>query len=222
MKRAVLLKGRSGEFDGLKKVLAERGFAVYDTYSTAAAIFVTQEKKIDCIVLDLDAVEENSLEICNKIVEKTEAYKICLSSSEDLDSILSAYEQGADLVLRKPCDSRDLLARICSMLDRKYRCNAFNKIQIEAQSRSVSKGKKSVRLSVSENKILQYLLQRPNQDCSVSDLLKNACGKFSLVQTESAVQRRVKFIKEKLASIGADDLLYISQLGDNCRAVLSH
>ena len=216
----LLIQDTAGLSAGLKGMLSQLGIAVQILQNAESALRCLEHSEFDCIVFDLDEMKDEAAEFCKKLAAKSESFKICLSASEDTEFFLIAYESGADIVLRKPCDNREVFARIRSMLNRKYRWHAFSRISVKSESRSVSKGKKSVRLSVSECKILEYLLQRPDRYCSAAELLEHACGESDLLPSEIAVQRRVKFMKEKLASIGAEDLICTNQY-DNYRAVMS-
>ena len=88
-------------------------------FSNASAILENLKKEGHAvIVMDWNMPEMNGLELCRQVREledKTElksCYIILLTGNLGVENTVEGLEKGADDFINKPCDSRDLMARI--------------------------------------------------------------------------------------------------------------
>ncbi len=103
----------------LERYLAENGF---QTDSAAHAIEMQkliQRESYQLYILDINLPHETGLQICQRLRASGDVTPIIMLTArgEEIDRIIGL-ELGADDYLAKPCNPRELLARVCSVLRR--------------------------------------------------------------------------------------------------------
>ncbi len=106
--------------DLLRRFLSQEGFDVLLAEDGRALDRILQRETIDLLVLDLMLPGEDGLSICKRLRNTgTKTPVIMLTAKgEDVDRI-NGLEIGADDYLGKPCNPRELLARIHAVLRRR-------------------------------------------------------------------------------------------------------
>ena len=97
----------------------------YDPYIALA----TNISQFDLLILDLTLPGMDGLEVCQKIVQKSDIPIIISSARSDISDKIMGLQIGADDYLPKPYDPKEMYARIISLL-RRY--NKINKEEKEA------------------------------------------------------------------------------------------
>ncbi|WP_439533041.1 response regulator [Polymorphobacter sp.] len=163
----------------------------------------------DLIVLDLMMPGEDGLSIVRRIKGNNRPAIIMLSAiGEDMDRIVGL-EQGADDYLPKPCNPRELLARIRAVLRRRERQAGgpavrlrFGDWTLDLVARTISRvGRAEVSLTDVEFRTLTALLDRPNIILSRDNLLDAARGE-NVEIFDRAIDVTVSRLRRKL---GEDD-----------------
>jgi two-component system OmpR family response regulator len=139
----------------------------------------------DLIVLDLMMPGEDGLSIMRRLEGPNRPAIIMLSAmGEDLDRI-AGLDHGADDYLAKPCNPRELLARIRAVLRRSDRRGEiaptlrlrFGAWTLDMVGRSLARsGHAEVALTDAEFRVLAAMLDRPNIVLSRDALLDRARG----------------------------------------------
>ena len=93
---------------GIDSIIAETG----------AAMWSSLEKKPDVIVLDLSLPDADGMELLRQLRQKSEIPVIIHSNRSDEIERIIGIEIGADDYLPKPCNMRELLARVRALLRR--------------------------------------------------------------------------------------------------------
>jgi two-component system phosphate regulon response regulator OmpR len=102
----------------LEEFLTLRGFAVSTAEGGEAMRKVLAERPADLVLLDLNMPGEDGLTIARYLRQETKAAIIMLTSAAEVVDRVIGLEVGADDYVGKPCDLRELLARIKSVLRR--------------------------------------------------------------------------------------------------------
>lgn len=160
----------------------------------------------DLIVLDLMMPGEDGLSIIRRLETPNRPAIIMLSAiGEDLDRI-KGLEQGADDYLPKPCNPRELLARIRAVLRRRDRRALggpamrlrFGEWTLDLVARTVARtGKGEVGLTDAEFRTLTALLDKPNIVLSRDNLLDAARGE-NVEIFDRAIDVTVSRLRRKL------------------------
>ncbi len=220
--RILLISNTGGRGKILASFLEEDNYSVRIASDLASAYEIIESNKFDGILVDLESFGNQALDLIHSYRhEENQPVCFCIGSSEDPQEIIDAYKHGADSVVPASCALRELQLKLRSFMKRRRQQIKNNilvseDIMLKPEEREVSKGKKSIKLTVSECKILSYMLSCPNKEPKINELLELMSGSKAVV-SESAVKQRIKFMKEKLATIGAEDLLF----GGHTPAVLA-
>ena len=179
LKLAHLLKRYLDE-QGLHTCLAENGKTLDRRL---------QHEHLDLIVLDLMLPGENGLDICKRLrLSHPELGVLILTGKgDDIDRIVGL-EMGADDYMAKPCNPRELLARIRAILRRRKDSapgapeTAGGQINIgpcslNLETRELTTPERTVRLTTGEFGILRALVEHPNRPMSRDQLLNMARGR---------------------------------------------
>jgi two-component system OmpR family response regulator len=161
---------------------------------------------VDLIVLDLMMPGEDGLSIVRRLRGSDRPPIIMLSAmGEDTDRIVGL-EVGADDYLAKPCNPRELLARIRAVLRRGETAAApeppgamrrFGPWTLDVAERAVRRGDGVVTLTDGEFRILSALLDRPRRVVSRDQLIEATRGSDSEV-FDRAIDVTISRLRKKL------------------------
>ncbi len=179
LKLAHLLK-RYLENEDVRVCLAEDG----------AKLDVRLEREhLDLVVLDLMLPGEGGLDICKRLRSSHPELGVLIltGKGDDIDRIIGL-EMGADDYMAKPCNPRELLARIRAILRRRQTetpgapDTAGGRItigvcELDLETRELTTPQKTLRLTTGEFGVLKALVQRPNRPLSRDQLLNMARGR---------------------------------------------
>ena len=104
--------------EGLRKLLETKGFAVIAARSGAAAVEAAREVNLDLAVLGVALPDQSGIDVCLSLKAQVESFlpNVLLLSQDSTEDRVRALEGGADDLLPKPIDERELLARIKALL----------------------------------------------------------------------------------------------------------
>jgi two-component system OmpR family response regulator len=186
--------------------LAQNGLDVRAAGNGAEMDAVLAEGPLDLIVLDLMMPGEDGLSIVRRLRGGERPPIIMLSAmGEDTDRIVGL-EVGADDYLGKPCNPRELLARIRAVLRRGETAGApeqpgalrrFGPWTLDVVERAVRRGDGVVMLTDGEFRILSALLDRPRRVVSRDQLIEATRGSDSEV-FDRAIDVTISRLRKKL------------------------
>jgi two-component system OmpR family response regulator len=122
--RILMVDDDPGICEAVSEFLAQHGYAVATARDSAEMERVLAQGSIDLVVLDIMLPGEDGLTICRRLARPDGPAIIMLSAmGEETDRIVGL-ELGADDYLSKPCNPRELLARVRAVLRRKRETRA--------------------------------------------------------------------------------------------------
>jgi two-component system response regulator CpxR len=137
----------------------------------------------DLIVLDVMLPKKNGFIILQQLREHLTTPVLLLTArTDDIDRIIGL-ELGADDYLLKPCNPRELLARIRAILRRIPKTlptrgvMTQSNIVLDAARRLVQKAGESIELTATEFNILEMLMRSPGQAFSKEELTEYVLGR---------------------------------------------
>lgn len=188
----------------LGEYLQQEGFDVRLAHDGQAALTEARAPGVDAVVLDIMMPALSGLEVLKQLrVESTLPVIMLTARGEDLDRILGL-ELGADDYLPKPCNPRELVARIRAVLRRSSGATAPGLIQIDdlelqQSSRQLTRNGERLELTSTEFSVIQALLQRAGQVVSKRDLYLAALGREP-VRYDRSIDMHVSNLRRKLGS----------------------
>lgn len=186
----------------LKEFLEAEGLGVRIANDGRAGLDEARKPGLDLIVLDVMMPELNGMDVLKELRKESRIPVIMLTArGEDLDRILGL-ELGADDYLPKPCNPRELLARIRAVLRRSSMTAGRNEIVVDdlemnIGSRQIKRAGEEVDLTSTEFSILQSLLQHQGEVVSKRDLYISALNREP-VQHDRSIDMHVSNLRRKL------------------------
>lgn len=198
--------------DLLERYLAQQGFNARGAAHAAAMRRELAEHRFDLIVLDLMLPDADGLEVCRALrAEGIDTPVIMLTAKgDDVDRIVGL-EIGADDYLPKPCNPRELVARIRAVLRRRSREIAgapqpeqvsmnFGRFSFDPATRQLLDDGTPVKLTSGEFAVLAALLAHPYQTLTRERLVELARGR-----DHEAFDRSIDVMVSRLRRCVEDD-----------------
>jgi len=187
----------------LSSWLAHEGFQVRACHDGQSARRALAEAAPAAVVLDVMLPDGSGLELLKQLrSEHAELPVLMLSArGEPLDRILGL-ELGADDYLAKPCDPRELTARLRAVLRRSHPAPSTSQIEVGDLTFSPARGVASVdqhdiSLTVSESRILEALLRQPGEPLDKQELAQLALGR-KLTLYDRSLDMHVSNLRKKI------------------------
>jgi two-component system OmpR family response regulator len=194
--------------------LTGHGFRVAEAGDGAAMDRAIAAERPALVVLDLMLPGEDGLAICRRLAASGKIPVIMLSAlGEDTDRIVGL-ELGADDYLPKPCNPRELLARVRAVLRRREEPEvatgsvwSFGGWQLDLRRRDLrSPDGVLVALSSGEFRLLEAFLERPQRVLSRDQLLEAARGRDS-ESFDRAIDVQISRLRKKLGAADGAELI---------------
>lgn len=166
----------------LAEYLQQEGFDICQAHDGEAALRVSSEQAVDAMVLDIMMPRMNGIEVLRELRRGSELPVLMLTAKgEDLDRILGL-ELGADDYLPKPCNPRELVARLRAILRRSRQGSVERDIEVDdlvlkVASRQLFCDGRLIDLTSTEFSVIQALLQAAGSVVRKTDLYQIALGR---------------------------------------------
>ena len=193
MADTILLADDDIELSGLlKEYLQQQGFDVRLAHDGEQALEEARRPGLDAMVLDIMMPLRNGIEVLKDLRKDSDLPVVMLTArGDDLDRILGL-ELGADDYLPKPCNPRELVARLRAVLRRSGakvlpRVISVQDLQLNPGSRELLRAGERVEVTSTEFSILLALLQKPGEVISKRDLYLCALGREPVRMTAALI-----------------------------------
>lgn len=180
---------------GFSAVVAEGGYA----YAGLAAVHPP-----DLVVLDLSMPGEDGRDLLMRIRAEGEVPVIVMTGSDQLIDRVLCLELGADDVVRKPVEPRELLARVQGLLERRSGARRdlvrFETATVDIKASLVMHDDgREERLGIGEIMLLRAFIANPNRLLTRDDILDLAPAQ-DRDALDRSIDPRVARLKRKLAT----------------------
>ena len=205
----------------LSEYLTTEGFEVVAAYDGEAGIQLATQDQFAAIVLDVMLPIYNGFEVL-KILRKTHQTPVVMltAKGDTIDRVIGL-EIGADDYLPKPCDPRELVARIRAILRRaqtneptpaKLEKISSGPLVLHLGSRHVTWNGSEIVLTGTEFSVLEILVRQAGQVISKDDMTEQALNR-KLTPYDRSIDVHVSNIRKKLTAAGANKELIINVRG---------
>lgn len=207
MQNTILLADDDVELsDLLKEYFESEGFQVRVAYDGEAALQSARQPGLDLVVLDIMMPKMNGMDVLKELRQDSRVPVIMLTArGDDMDRILGL-ELGADDYVPKPCNPRELLARIRAVMRRmpavpeeEHGHIVTDDLELNQGNRTLTKSGIQVELTSTEFSILLELLQHRGEVVSKRDLYMSALGREP-VPHDRSVDMHVSNLRRKLGN----------------------
>lgn len=191
------------------ELLKYEGYQVMSAYDGMQALDVLEQNKIDLILLDVMMPRLNGLSTLMKLREKHRIPVIILSAKTEESDKVSGLIMGADDYVEKPYNPAELMARVKAHL-RRYRAWGGGVPQqdedrivnggliLDKKQRLIEVEGEEVRLTATEYKILELLMEHPGQVFSAEQIYENVWQETATYAVENTVMVHIRHIREKI------------------------
>lgn len=169
--------------DLLAQFLTEEGFNSVCVHDGATGVKKALNQNFEAIILDVMLPQLNGFEVLKAIREHLETPVLMLTArGDDIDRIVGL-EIGADDYLPKPCNPRELVARLRAILRRTQKTPVSkpvieqHNIVVDCSKRHVTLAGNYLELTNAEFNILEMLIKSPGQAFSKEELTEYALGR---------------------------------------------
>ena len=203
MQSTILLADDDTELSGLlKEYFESEGFTVRLAPDGIAALEEARKPGLDLVVLDVMMPGMNGMEVLEELRTESKLPVIMLTAKGDDMDRIRGLELGADDYVPKPCNPRELLARIRAVMRRGHGPVDHDTIKIDdlelnQGSRTLLKYGEPVVLTSTEFSILYELLQHRGEVVSKRDLYMSALGREP-VPHDRSVDMHVSNLRRKI------------------------
>ncbi|MEJ7558506.1 MAG: response regulator transcription factor [Pedobacter sp.] len=160
--------------------LSEEGMEVSVAGDGDTALGMALKHKFDVIILDIMLPGINGIQVCREIRKKDENVAIImLTALGSTENIVTGLESGADDYLVKPFKLMELSARMRTLVRRSRSTAAPQEklsvanLEINISSKTVARAGKSISLTATEYRLLEYLMRNHNRVLSRIQILEN-------------------------------------------------
>ena len=199
----------------LKEFLEGDGFNVDAIHSGDEAIeTLLNTDQYDTVVLDIMMPGMSGLDVLKSVrAEKQTPILMLTGRGDDIDRIVGL-ELGADDYLPKPCNPRELGARIRAIIRRTQYLKTtpsaspseLHGIHLDIGARQATVNGKSVALTGAEFNALSYLMERVGQTISKQEMTQEVL-KRPLEAYDRAMDVHVSRIRQKLSAAGVTNVI---------------
>ena len=193
----------------LTDYLSHEGLDVAAVHDAESALARLSEEVPDLMVLDIMMPGQSGLELLQQMRPRYRVPVIMLTGrGDDIDRILGL-EMGADDYLPKPCNPRELLARIRAVLRRSQQAESLSStpqqvlelqgVRLDPGLREVKVNGQPLELTSTEFNLLALLMQHAGQVMSKEVLTERVLHR-KLTAYDRAMDVHVSRVRQKLAS----------------------
>ncbi|BDI07374.1 response regulator transcription factor [Sphaerotilus microaerophilus] len=162
----------------LRRSLEDAGYVVDEADNGRDAWHLGETEPLDAVVLDLGLPQLDGLTVLQRWREAGHAMPVLILTARDgWHEKVAGIDAGADDYLTKPFHTEELLARLRALIRRAQglgspllRCGA---ITLDTRSGRVTLGGEPITLTSHEYRLLAYLMHRPGQVVSRSELTEH-------------------------------------------------
>lgn len=193
----------------LSEYLSGEGFLVHLAADGEQALARLRDgAEVDAMVLDIMMPKLSGLDVLKQVRQTSRLPVIMLTGrGDDIDRILGL-EMGADDYLAKPCNPRELSARIKAVLrrarpeitDTSPSLKVLGNLQLDAGTLSATLDGQPLALTAAEFRVLQLLVDNVGQVLSKEFLTEQVLQR-KLTRYDRSIDVHVSRIRQKLAQV---------------------
>jgi DNA-binding response OmpR family regulator len=210
--RVLLIEDEADIRELIRYNLEQEGFKVREAATGEEGLVKARKKPPNMILLDLMLPGIQGLEVCRRLRKMSETRKtplIMVTAKGEESDIVAGLEMGADDYLAKPFSTRELVARVRSVLrrgeagdnDAEEDLASVGAMEIDASRHEVSVSGELVKLTLAEFKLLQSLSNNPGRVFTRAQLIRNITGGETHI-VERNIDVHIRSLRKKLGAAG--------------------
>jgi len=209
--RVLLVEDSERMQKSLALALQKRGYAVDAVGNGEEAVWLGSEHAYDVILLDIMLPGLDGMQVLRKLRQKSiDTPVLMLTTKGDVSDRVAGLEAGADDYLPKPFALPELLARVDTLVRRRYADKnpkiRLGDLEIDTGARLVRRGEEAIPLTPREYKLIEYLARRRGEVVSKAEIEDHVYSEDRNIFS-NAVESAISSLRRKLWPEGAEPLL---------------
>lgn len=207
---AILIVDDDAEFAGLlADYLGTEGFNVITAGDGPSGLAAAAEQAPSLMILDVMLPGQNGIDVLRALRAQSALPVLMLTArGDDVDRIVGL-ELGADDYLPKPCNPREVVARIRAILRRSQDIAPASELEsgplrLNTASRRAWYAAAELALTSTEFAILEALMRRAGTPVSKDELSRAALNR-PLGRYDRSIDMHISHLRKKFQETGADD-----------------
>ncbi|MBO6850879.1 MAG: response regulator transcription factor [Marinobacter sp.] len=193
----------------LARYLTNQGFSVREAATGNDGLSLARGQNCDIVVLDIMLPDISGLDVLRALRAETHLPVVLLTARGDETDRIVGFEVGADDYIPKPCNPRELVARLQALLrriawDQAVDLDAsrtYGDLRVEPAHRRIYQDDVPLELTATEYEVLQVLLAHAGSVVRKTDLMQWALGR-RLEAHDRTLDMHISNLRKKL---GNDD-----------------
>ena len=183
------------------------------------AVETVRAENPELLILDIMMPNMDGLEVCRTL--RSEGWDrpiLVLTARDGVSDRVSGLDAGADDYLPKPFALEELLARVRSLVRRASADSiaaeapvesklSFEDLELDADTREVSRGGRAISLTRTEFALLQLLMENPRKVLSRSKILEEVWG-YDFPTSGNALEVYIGYLRKKTEGEGDTRLIH--------------
>ena len=194
--------------ESLRRSLHFNGYEVLTANDGLEAVETVRAENPELLILDIMMPNMDGLEVCRTL--RSEGWDrpiLVLTARDGVSDRVSGLDAGADDYLPKPFALEELLARVRSLVRRASADSiaaeapvesklSFEDLELDADTREVSRGGRAISLTRTEFALLQLLMENPRKVLSRSKILEEVWG-YDFPTSGNALEVYIGYLRKK-------------------------
>ena len=194
--------------ESLRRSLRFNGYEVLTANDGLEAVETVRTENPKLLILDVMMPNMDGLEVCRTL--RSEGWDrpiLVLTARDGVSDRVSGLDAGADDYLPKPFALEELLARVRSLVRRASADSiaaeapvesklSFEDLELDADTREVSRGGRAISLTRTEFALLQLLMENPRKVLSRSKILEEVWG-YDFPTSGNALEVYIGYLRKK-------------------------
>ena len=205
--------------ESLRRSLRFNGYDVLTANDGLEAVEAVRSENPELLILDVMMPNMDGLEVCRTL--RSEGWDrpiLVLTARDGVSDRVAGLDAGADDYLPKPFALEELLARVRSLVRRASADSiaaeapvesklSFEDLELDADTREVSRGGRSISLTRTEFSLLQLLMENPRKVLSRSKILEEVWG-YDFPTSGNALEVYIGYLRKKTEGDGDSRLIH--------------
>lgn len=194
--------------ESLRRSLRFNGYEVLTANDGLEAVETVRAENPELVILDVMMPNMDGLEVCRTL--RSEGWDrpiLVLTARDGISDRVAGLDAGADDYLPKPFALEELLARVRSLVRRAAADSiaaeapvesklSFEDLELDADTREVSRGGRAISLTRTEFALLQLLMENPRKVLSRSKILEEVWG-YDFPTSGNALEVYIGYLRKK-------------------------
>jgi two-component system OmpR family response regulator len=222
--RVLVVDDEENLVEVLSMALRFQGFEVETAGTGRAAIAAVARFKPHLMVLDVMLPDIEGFEVANRLgAQRAGVPIIFLTARDSTEDKIRGLSGGGDDYMTKPFSLEELVARIRTILRRTGQAGAdsgrlvFADVEMDEESREVTRGGSAIELTATEYRLLRYLLLNPRRVMTRAQLLDHVWD-YDFGGDGRVLETYISYLRKKLDAHGPSLIRTVRGVGYGLKA----